>query len=179
MTSLHHGDARGEIELGIPILNETLSLRAHDVIGDIGHAWGRRGSHECGNARVISRWPADRGQVKPRILGRAIVFEPAYANAEIEAGCGRNTVVVHSGGRVRGVLLRATVRTNPSAERVDGQVEHVPIIKPNKELFFVRNVLVDSGNHLVLISSCSGGGGEIVREFARFRRRRPQVQQLF
>src|ERR1700739_5073144 len=48
MTTLHHGDARRKVELRIPVLDETLPLRTHNIVGHIGHTGCRRGAHECG-----------------------------------------------------------------------------------------------------------------------------------
>src|ERR1700686_2373623 len=55
----HQSKTRGEIVLRISILNKTLSLRTHDVVGKIGDTWSRRGSRTRRYGRVVARGPPD------------------------------------------------------------------------------------------------------------------------
>src|SRR3981081_1616383 len=56
----HQGQTGGQIVLRVPILNKTLPLRAHDVVGKIGDTWCRRRSRNCRYRRVVAGGPAER-----------------------------------------------------------------------------------------------------------------------
>ncbi len=82
MLAAQHGQARREVILRIAILNKTLALRAHNVVGEIGDTRGRRCAHLRRHYVVVSRGPADRSQVKAGIFRIAVIVEAANAGVE-------------------------------------------------------------------------------------------------
>jgi hypothetical protein len=109
MPSTHQGQAGREIELGVPILDKTLSLGAHDVVGKICHAGSRWGSHDRRNGCVVTRRPVNGSQVKPGVGRRPIIFEPAEAGVEVKNRGRIKAVVVGQSGGIGGVFFRAAV----------------------------------------------------------------------
>ena len=101
----HQSKTGREIVLRITILNEALSLGAHDVVSEIGDAGSGRGTHDRGHALVVSRRPANRRQINPRILRRAVVLETAEAGIEIEDRDGADVVVIRDYRSIRRIFL--------------------------------------------------------------------------
>src|SRR6266404_2725662 len=93
MASTHQSQTRGQIVLRVPVLNKTLPLRTHDIVGKIGDTGSRRGSHDRRYGHVVTGGPRNRSQIKPRVFRRAIVFEPAEAGVEINGSSGAQTVI--------------------------------------------------------------------------------------
>src|SRR6266404_333978 len=79
MASTHQSQIGRQIVLGVPVLNKTLSLRTHDIVGKIGNTGSRRGSHDRRDGQVVSGGPRNRSQIKPCVFRRPIVFESAEA----------------------------------------------------------------------------------------------------
>ncbi len=139
-----------------------MSLGAHDVVADVGHARGRWGSHDSRDNGVVARRPADRRQVESGIFRSPVIFEAADAGVEIENRRGIDVVVVSSGKRVGRVFLRTTIDTQAIAEGIDGKIQHIPIAESEKQPLLVADVLVDACDNLVLVSACSGDRVEVV-----------------
>jgi hypothetical protein len=154
-------------------------LRAHDVVCEVGNARRRRSSHFCWNHAVIACRPADRRQVKARILRIAVVCKSRDASIESKHGGGRETVGVTGSKRVAVVVLRAAVCAQPCSQWIDGQIHDVPIVESQKQSLLVGEVVVDTRHNLVVVASCGSGGGEIVCARVWIVGRRPKIQQFF
>src|SRR6202043_2579081 len=153
MLAANKRQARADIKLSIAVLNEALSLRAHDVVGVIQYA--RRGwsSSDRGNHVVKLRWPANLGQVETRVVWRAVVGEAAETRVQRGDGGRRYVVVVTNRRGARGVLLRATILTKPGAQWVLRQIQNVPIGVAEENALVGAQRLIHPAYHLVLVSA--------------------------
>src|SRR5258708_3704262 len=162
MVPTHQRQTGGQIVLRVSILNKTLSLGAHNVVGKIGDTRSRRSPHNRRDSRIVTGGPANRSKIKPCILRRPIVFESAQAGVEIKSRGGVQTIVVGNGGRISRIFFRAAVRTEPVLQWVNGQIQNIPITEPDQEPFLVGEILVYTCNDLVLVASGPGDRIEVV-----------------
>jgi hypothetical protein len=47
-------------------------------------------------------------------------------------------------------------------QRINGQIEHIPIAVAAKELLLPGDIPINASDHLILISACVGDGIEVV-----------------
>ena len=157
-----HGDAGRQVVLGVAVLNEALSLGADYVISKVRDARRRRSSHDSGDTLVVSHRPTYGREVKSRILRTAVIAETANTDVETKDDCWRECVSVPGGQGAAVVALRAAVGTQTASQRIDGQVQNVPVAEPEKKPLPVFDVVIHAPNHLVLISTRAGYRGEII-----------------
>src|SRR6202043_255 len=136
MLAANKRQARADIKLSIAVLNEALSLRAHDVVGVIQYA--RRGwsPSDRGNHVVKLRWPANFGQVETRVVWRAVVGEAAEARVQRGDGVRSYGVVVTNRSGASGVLFCATILAEPGAQWVLRQIQDIPIGVAEEDTLF-------------------------------------------
>src|SRR5215472_6231791 len=108
-------DVRAEIPLRVAVGDETLALRAHDVVSKVKHAWRRRRPRTRGNGSVVLRRPVDRRQVEAGVLGRTIISKPAEAGGYTDDGRRCQRIVVADSRSAAVVLFRAAIRAKAGA----------------------------------------------------------------
>ena len=153
----------------VAVLNETLSLRTHDIICKIEDArsWWRPRNRR--NGIVVLRWPADGCEVKTGVSRSAIVRETAEAGGHTDDSRWSNRIVISESSGITFIFFRATVGAETRSQRIDGQVKNIPVRVAEEDALFGAEIVVESPYDLVLISSAAGGRCLIVRDDPRGR----------
>ena len=121
MASANQSDAGREVDLGVAILNETLPLRAHNVVRELEDTRRGRRARNVRNGVVILRRPTDGGQIEVDVLRRAIVAKAAQAGVYAQNRAGRQSIGVPDGSGMTVVGFRAAVGANPKRPRDRGR----------------------------------------------------------
>ncbi len=152
----YQGDAGAKIPLSVSVGDEALALRARDVVGKVENARSGWCSGTGGNGGVILGRPADSGQVESGVLGRAVISKAAEAGVYADDGVWRHRPVVAESGCAAVVFFRAAIRAQSRCQRVDGQIQHVPIAVPEEDMLVIGYGMIEAPNHLVLVAAAAG-----------------------
>src|SRR5882724_3134416 len=178
VTPPQHGDAGRYVVLGVAVLNEALSLAADNVISKVRDARRRWSAHDGRDSLVVARRPTDCREVKSRILRTAVIAETADAHVQAKDYRRGDCASIPSGNGAAVVVLSAAVGTQAASQRIDGQVQYVPIAETDKKPLAIFDVMVHAPDHLVLVSTGAGDRSEIVGERSGVVGRRPQTQKF-
>ena len=85
---------------------------------------------------------------------------------------------VTRGDSVAAIVLKAAVRAQAASQRIDRQIKNTPIAVTEKESLLARDVVIDSRHDLIVISSGSRRGCEIVVDSAGVVGFGPEIQKL-
>jgi hypothetical protein len=88
-------------------------------------------------------------------------------------------VSVTRGDSVAVVVLKAAVGTQAASQRIDRQIKNTPVAITKKESLLARDVVIDSRHDLIVISSGSRRGCEIVVDTACVVGAWPEIQKLY
>ena len=140
---------------------------------------GVGGVRICWERIVITCGPTNGGQIEVRIIGVAVISEPRNAGIDSKYHCGRNAVGVPGGKRVTVIVLGTAVRAKAGSQRIDGQIQDVPVIESQKESLLVGDVVIQTGNHLVMVAPSGGCNDEVVGRCRWIYCCGPKIKQFF
>src|SRR5581483_5573563 len=115
MMTAQKREAGSQVELSIMVLNVTLALSTHNVVGEIGHAWGGRGAHNFWDTCVVRLGPTDGCNVETRICRCPSIAEPAHTYVNVQHGCRTYRVVVSSCKCISNIGFGTPINTQASS----------------------------------------------------------------
>src|SRR5258708_17809970 len=169
MASAHHRYARRKVYLCVAVLNETLSLCTHNIVGKIEDARSWWGPRDRRDGIVVLCRPANGREVKGRVCRSSVVCETAEADIHADDGRWSDRVGISESSGITCVFFRTTVSAQARSEWIDGQIKNIPIGVAEEDALFVGKNVVESSYDLVLVPAAAGGRCVVVGDDPRLR----------